>query len=390
MRFKIGSIVEVWTKKKVPSGAWRCAEIVSDNGLSYTVRFYRGRGIPKEGLDEVKAEDIRPSAPLLDGCVAWTVGDVVEVLDDGYWKVSMIEEVMGEDNYQIRVIGSIDEFRVSKSSIRMRQEWKENKWMLMDKDCGYSEDLISRMRKKTLVKQQQCGHNWQLVPDSAFVSKMLKRRSPDSPFDIEENLERGHRRRRVSDEVDIGAIPDDSYSFIGKVDITTHSRENNCENHLQSLTNKTFTISNKSHKNLDKATSIARATELADSVSNLSSVGSCSVMNAISDRGLSHSSAGCSQDDDSLSSDAESLNILGYEKGVSVSQSKREDTLKGHDIDLRSYRYILETLYASGPLTWDQEALLTDIRMKFDVSNDEHLTELRRLKCVGGLGLRCY
>ncbi|XP_074286415.1 uncharacterized protein LOC141611715 [Silene latifolia] len=385
MRFKIGSTVEVWTKKKVPTGAWRCAEIVSDNGLSYTVRFYRGRGIPKEGVDEVKAEDIRPSAPLLDGCVAWGVGDVVEVLDDGYWKVSMIEEAMGEDNYQIHVIGSIDEFRVNKSSIRVRQEWKENKWMLMDKDCGYCEDMISRMRKKTLMKQQQCGHNWQLVPDSAFLSKMLKRRSPDSPFDVVDNVERVRRRKTVNK-----AIPDDSYSFTGKVDITTHPRENNCKNHLHYLTKKTFTITNKSHKNLDKAKSIARATELADSVSNLSSVGSCSVMDAISDRGLSHSSTGCSQDDDSLSSDAESLKILGYEKEVSVSQSKREDTLKGHDFDLHSYRYILETLYASGPLTWDQEALLTDIRMKFDVSNDEHLTELRRLKCVGGVGLRCY
>ncbi|KAK9682653.1 hypothetical protein RND81_10G087300 [Saponaria officinalis] len=301
--------------------------------------------------------------------MTWSVDDVVEVLHDGYWKVSLIVGVSGEDCYQIQVVGSIDEFRVSKSSIRVRQIWKENEWMLMEKVSGDCEDLVSRMRRRIHMLQQQeqqkqCDYKWQLVPDSSYISKLMKGPLSDSRRHSEDNSERAKKRRAISKEVDLHAIIDDSNYFVGKP-----CGGASCMNH-------------------DGEKLLARAIKPSECVSKISSVGSCSITNAISNSRLNNSSAGCGKDNDCLCSDAESLKTFGYVKGPSV-VSRVKQVVRPHDLDLRSYRYFLKTLYASGPLTWDQELLLTNLRKTFCVSNDEHLTELRRLRCGGGLSLRC-
>ncbi|TVU44613.1 hypothetical protein EJB05_04058 [Eragrostis curvula] len=50
-----------------------------------------------------------------------------------------------------------------------------------------------------------------------------------------------------------------------------------------------------------------------------------------------------------------------------------------HALELAAYRSTMRALYASGPLTWEQESLLTNLRMSLNISNEEHLRQLRRL-----------
>lgn len=50
-----------------------------------------------------------------------------------------------------------------------------------------------------------------------------------------------------------------------------------------------------------------------------------------------------------------------------------------HGLELEAYRSTMRALYASGPLTWEQEALLTNLRLSLNISNEEHLLQLRRL-----------
>ncbi|KAL9241216.1 hypothetical protein vseg_015349 [Gypsophila vaccaria] len=343
MRFKIGSRVEVLTKKKVSSGVWRCAVIEARNGDGYTVRFYRGPDMFKDGFDKVSAEAVRPCPPPLPvaDSTGWAVDDVVEVLDGGYWKVSVIEEVMEDDCYQIHVIGSIDDFRVKKSNIRMRQEWKDGKWVSLGKEAGNCEDMVTRMRKKVrMMQQQECMQ----------------------------------KRRAVNNEAKHKAIPEDMYSFVGCPVSRGILKQTQCSDNLL-----TSTVS---------CRNLGNASESKDCVSCSSSVASCSVIDLCCDRILSHTSTSCSQDSDSLCSDAESSNPLGDKEENSTGEQLGD--FKTHELDLRSYRHTLELLYASGPLTWDQEILLTDLRKELYVSNDEHLMELRRLRCAGGVALRCY
>lgn len=59
--------------------------------------------------------------------------------------------------------------------------------------------------------------------------------------------------------------------------------------------------------------------------------------------------------------------------------SEEEVATEVHEKKLYTYFSVLRDLHASGPLSWDQEALLTNLRLSLNVSNDEHLFELRRL-----------
>ena len=50
-----------------------------------------------------------------------------------------------------------------------------------------------------------------------------------------------------------------------------------------------------------------------------------------------------------------------------------------HELELEAYRSTVRALHASGPLTWEQESLLTNLRLSLNISNEEHLLQLRRL-----------
>ncbi|KAL2897830.1 DUF724 domain-containing protein 1 [Bienertia sinuspersici] len=387
MRLHRGNVVEVFTKKKDPSGVWRCAQIVEDNGDGYMVRYYRFPGITKEGVDKVPTEAVRPRPPSVAGSAVWNVGDVVEVLDDGYWRVSMIEEVLEDDYYHIQVIGSVDEFRVKKSSIRTRQEWKGNQWFPMEKDVGIDEKLISRMHQ--IVHMQKLGDMTCVMDIQEPVLRSKKRKALDKLSITEAPPDCAPKQRAVDKEVEFHIAPD-CYSFTEKVDTSINLRENHCKNKVL-VSKETTRINNTRSRNQDVAQSLAKISDLNDCVSSKSSVASCSIADdATVDSLVSHSLASCKQDANSVCSNAESVDCEGDDEVTSIGQSKLEDTLRMHEKELNNYRSTLETLYACGPLSWELEFYLTNLRQKYSVSTDEHLMELRRLKSTGGLGLSCY
>ena len=54
-----------------------------------------------------------------------------------------------------------------------------------------------------------------------------------------------------------------------------------------------------------------------------------------------------------------------------------------HRLELHAYHSTLEVLYASGPLSWEHEELLTNLRISLHISNDEHLMEIKNLVSSG-------
>lgn len=50
-----------------------------------------------------------------------------------------------------------------------------------------------------------------------------------------------------------------------------------------------------------------------------------------------------------------------------------------HELELRAYRSTVRALHAAGLLTWEQESLLTNLRLSLNISNEEHLLQLRHL-----------
>ncbi|KAL3633439.1 hypothetical protein CASFOL_022201 [Castilleja foliolosa] len=115
-----------------------------------------------------------------------------------------------------------------------------------------------------------------------------------------------------------------------------------------------------------------RAIEKVDENSDGCSVGSCSIatqyLKTLNSRFLPmHTS--------DLGSDAES-----FHHGSGSGREKVEELeVSICEIELHAYRSTLGALYASGPLSWEQEAMLTNLRIMLHISNDQHLKELKNL-----------
>ena len=126
--------MEVLSKKEVPSGSWRSAEIMSGSGHYYTVRYDKFEGGSNQTVVErVSRKAIRPCPPSLEVLENWIPGDVVEVFNDRSWKMATVSEVLGKNNYLVRLLGSSSEFKVCKFDIRARRSWQDDKWVLMHK-----------------------------------------------------------------------------------------------------------------------------------------------------------------------------------------------------------------------------------------------------------------
>ena len=117
--------------------------------------------------------------------------------------------------------------------------------------------------------------------------------------------------------------------------------------------------------------------ESNDEDSVTSSVGSCSI--ASQNYYKIHHHAGFVEDIDSNCSDAESFCHRGYDAGNIFFPTNEELNAEVHRLELHAYRCTMEALYASGPLSWEQEELVTNLRLSLHISNDEHLMEVRNL-----------
>lgn len=107
------------------------------------------------------------------------------------------------------------------------------------------------------------------------------------------------------------------------------------------------------------------------------SVGSCSITSNGSYKSHCHVSAGPSEDfEDSFCYNA-STSRLRYEEGNSHLPENDELTSEIHRLEMHAYRCTMEALHASGPLSWEQEELVTNLRLLLHITNDEHLKELR-------------
>jgi len=111
-----------------------------------------------------------------------------------------------------------------------------------------------------------------------------------------------------------------------------------------------------------------------DAKSTFSSVGSCSAGSGPY-RSL-HSMTSQTQGTDNQYDDTASSHGSGGEPSLPMEKGLPEET---HCLELNAYRSTLVALYASGPLNWEQEILLTSLRLTLHISNDEHLLELKHL-----------
>nr|XP_043637256.1 uncharacterized protein LOC122608229 [Erigeron canadensis] len=361
MRFKKGSMVEVMNKE-VPA-SWCLAEIVSGNGHAFDVR-YDGY----QGVEKVPRRFLRPCPPVISSR-RWVSGDIVEVFDENSWKVATVLKELKGGQFLVRLHGFTDEIRVQKTNVRERQSWIGGQWIPVGKILGsYGVEPDYSMKMGTQVPvaaglknfQEEDGclpvYNDARFQESRGASKKLKQSSPFCSSLIGAKrfkpAEQDGSERHVS-----GHLYEKVVAFEGN-------------NYMQASFNNTLNGYNETEKRKTNGVgcTLTRISEPSYSDDDQCSVGSCSVP---SDGPNKLSSP---YDADILSSDGESYNTSRDEQEVEVSV---------HRLELHAYRSTLEALYASGPLSWEKEALLTNLRINLHISNDEHLTELRNLISSG-------
>lgn len=98
MRFKKGSKAVVMNKEV--QKAW----CVADTG------------------EKVSRRVVKPSLPAI-GSQKFVAGDVVEVFDEGIWKVATVSKILKEGRFLVRPHDFAYDIRAHKTNIRARQSW---------------------------------------------------------------------------------------------------------------------------------------------------------------------------------------------------------------------------------------------------------------------------
>ena len=251
--------------------------------------------------------------------------------------------------------------------------------------------MTSEFPQLNTRRKMQAGNNYLASQDNTCFqeshivsSRTLKRASPYCSSHIGaysgkfRAIEKEGERQRV-----ISKFPS---PLLEKVDAVAYPRANLGEKYMHASFNKQTTEYFELER-VNQDNSILcfreRISEPIDCDSDASSVGSCSVVSNSPNSLSGHILSSPPQDADTLNSDADSFCDCGDEEGRCPLPLKDDVATSTHRLGLHTYRSTLEAIYASGPLSWEQEALLTNLRISLNISNDEHLMEIRNLKSAG-------
>ncbi|XP_021280688.1 uncharacterized protein LOC110413972 [Herrania umbratica] len=159
--------------------------------------------------------------------------------------------------------------------------------------------------------------------------------------------------------------------FFNQVDDISCQNVGVDEKFIKQSTNRNYRMENTAPHRLHDSSRPLWSTEDSDRCS----VASCS-FNGVADYAgqVSHKSSENTSDN----SDAESsFPSLCGKKDLPL--SPQDVIVDVHQLELRAYKSTVEALYASGPLTWEQESLLTNLRLSLNISDEEYLLQLRHL-----------
>ncbi|KAL1822596.1 hypothetical protein ACET3Z_009374 [Daucus carota] len=399
MIYKKGSRVEILCEDELPSGSWRSAEIICGDGYNFKVRYdeYSGAAGGETVVEWISEKLMRPCPPQVELRDDWIRGAVLEVFHNLSWKMATVSKVLGRNSFVVRLVGSSSEFKVRRLDLRVRQCWQHNVWTVIGKGVGsdqagkqndklnliYARDTKSQGKEidtkmRSHIQDQYLDADVNARQSCNSYSRNLKRSFRSCQVEPQEGSAYKYlaaEKEGVSHRVAASPSPK-------KVEAIASTRKILGEKHLHASNNyrttRFYQIGVERKKQNGALGSLhAVSVEHNDADNIACSVGSCSV-NSNSPHELQyHSSA--FEDNEGCNSDAESSSWLGCKEKISLPPTKEELKEKIHSLELHAYRCTIGAFHAAGPLSWEQETLVTDLRISLHISNDEHLVEIKNL-----------
>ncbi|KAL5702163.1 hypothetical protein ACHQM5_027411 [Ranunculus cassubicifolius] len=342
MIFRKGNAVEVLRRREQYEG-WFPGVIVSADRYKSTVRYDLFRNCEGDSVvEDVCNQNIRPNPPSGKEGERWMAGRAAEVLDLHCWRVGKVVKVLNNNRFVIRLSGSIQLKEFQRADLRVMQAWRSNKWF-----------MIEKAGEQTNVKLNSSKYSHDLNLKESCTEENAR----------QENLGTFHPMRSLKRKQEY------DYEIPGK-------RTSTKAGHGPPLQRQVDVISSPK-KNMGKKCMI-KSTKLDVETYNIHpysmpeesiecSVASCSSNGPLVNPRKSKSIAISRSSFD----DAESMCFPTYDR------FDVEDDV--HKLELHAYRLTMKALYASGPLSWEQESLLTNLRLSLNISNEEHLVNLRQL-----------
>ncbi|WOL15265.1 hypothetical protein Cni_G24046 [Canna indica] len=384
MRFKEGKGVEVLRRKEDQFDSWFPAKILSVHGSTYTVRyklFLTSLGEPV--VETVNVEDVRPRPPVLNVKEQWVAGEVAEVLDLYAWRVGKVVKLLKNNRVVIKLCGSIQLKEYYVSDIRVPQAWQNDQWTMTGKGCGGTQFGSVKVHTSSKhVRKLDCGASQGIEFKQApaverskqkhgQISISIMKRNLDphcgfSPVVLDRVMD---RKRKPNEDIPHKLA---KRALHKKVGVMPFSKDIVTENFLH----KSIKATDKgyAYNHLARASSIP----LQDAEEN----NECSVASCSGNEypGYTNQNLEKHPKDTAFNSFGDAMSICPLDGGREY-QSKTGDEIavNVHTLELQAYQSTMQALHASGPLSWEQESLLTNLRLSLNISNEEHLLHLKQL-----------
>lgn len=332
----------------------------------------------RPAASKVRKDNARPHQPADLRKSKWVLGDVTEVLDGhNSWRLGKITKVLKNDYFIIRLTGCIQlrEFHVS--CLRVPNTYCSKQSTVIDrvtaqrkKQSRVADDMFPCSKFVMERAYEEDGHSTKrhmavnLCPSTSariLKKKLDPRRMPP------DDLIRGTSKKRKATAYEVRqptkkALP---LKMPARNDIHGDRLYRPFSDRYNDLARR------KSDSKVFPSSQIA----LQLREENECSVASCSVNYleySINDNQQSVGLGSCFPDDAMSACPS----ISGHDKDDVFAADLESDV---HELELQAYQSTVRAFYASGPLTWEQESLLTNLRLSLNISNEEHLLQLRHL-----------
>ncbi|OEL36327.1 hypothetical protein BAE44_0002654, partial [Dichanthelium oligosanthes] len=282
------------------------AETFKENNMIFTSE---GNFHTKKVQDNYGA---RPNQPaVVQTRCKWIIGDVTEVLDRSTWKLGKILKMLKNNYFVIRLADCIQlkEFHISSLRIPHTMEAPQSKpFPVVDK--------VTKLPSPF----QATGRSKRQPADRAFLRSRAAQQMGSS----------GKKRRAAADA---------SHHPSKRARPRKVAAASMADSYLRSS---------------------SQAIEDAEcSVASCSVNDPCRLDNGGNGNGMRRPGAGCLPDD--------AMSGCPCTSGALEEEEEEEGAVDVHGLELAAYRSTMRALYASGPLTWEQEALLTNLRLSLNI-----------------------